>query len=337
MEHLLGFHISFPITDPTWIFFLVLSIILFAPVILSRLNIPHIIGMIIAGILIGEHGFNILARDSSFRLFGNVGLYYIMFLAGLEMDMANFKSIRGKAIVFGILGFIVPMVLGYAANAWVLGYAVVPSLLIASMYASHTLVSYPIVLRYGVSRQRSVSITVGATAITDCLTLIVLAILGGQYKEGGGDSLSWLWLILRVAILGWLIVFTFPRIGRWFFRKYNNGVVQFIFVLAMVFLAAGLMKLVGMEGILGAFLAGLVLNRLIPHVSPLMHNLEFVGNALFIPYFLIGVGMLIDLRVFFGQWGMLEVVGVMLAMAFVTKWIAGLRRSFAGWRPWNVA
>ena len=210
MEHLLGFHISFPITDPTWIFFLVLSIILFAPVILSRLNIPHIIGMIIAGILIGEHGFNILARDSSFRLFGNVGLYYIMFLAGLEMDMANFKSIRGKAIVF------VPMVLGYAANAWVLGYAVVPSLLIASMYASHTLVSYPIVLRYGVSRQRSVSITVGATAITDCLTLIVLAILGGQYKEGGGDSLSWLWLILRVAILGWLIVFTFPRIGRWF-------------------------------------------------------------------------------------------------------------------------
>ena len=322
MEHLLGFHISFPITDPTWIFFLVLSIILFAPVILSRLNIPHIIGMIIAGILIGEHGFNILARDSSFRLFGNVGLYYIMFLAGLEMDMANFKSIRGKAIVFGILGFIVPMVLGYAANAWVLGYAVVPSLLIASMYASHTLVSYPIVLRYGVSRQRSVSITVGATAITDCLTLIVLAILGGQYKEGGGDSLSWLWLILRVAILGWLIVFTFPRIGRWFFRKYNNGVVQFIFVLAMVFLAAGLMKLVGMEGILGAFLAGLVLNRLIPHVSPLMHNLEFVGNALFIPYFLIGVGMLIDLRVFFGQWGMLEVVGVMLAMAFVTKWIA---------------
>lgn len=321
MADFLNFSIQFPITDPTWIFFIVLGIILFAPILLGYLKIPHIIGMILAGVIIGEHGLNVIARDDSFHLFGNVGLYYIMFLAGLEMNMTDFKQIRTKAVIFGLLGFIIPMALGYIVNSYVLQYAAVPSMLIASMYASHTLVSYPIVSRYGVARQRSVSIAVGATAITDCLTLLLLAILGGLYKKGGVDNLAWLWLVLRVILLGAFVIFFFPRIGRWFFRKYTNGVLQFIFVLALVFLSAGLMKFVGMEGILGAFLAGLVLNRLIPHVSPLMHNLEFVGNALFIPYFLIGVGMMIDLRVFFGGLEVIEVVAVMVVMAIVTKWI----------------
>ena len=315
-------NITFPITDPTWIFFLVLCIILFAPLLLGKLNIPHIIGLILAGVAIGEHGLHLLDRDSSFALFGNVGLYYIMFLAGLEMNMENFKSIRGKAITFGVLGFIIPMIMGYFANVWFLGYGVIPAVLIAAMYASHTLVSYPIVTRYGVSRHKSVSISVGATAITDCLTLFVLAIVSGQFKGDEPGSLSWLWLIARVAVLGGLIIYFFPRLGRWFFRKYSNGVVQFIFVLALVFLSAGLMKIVGMEGILGAFLAGLVLNRLIPHVSPLMHNIEFVGNALFVPYFLIGVGMLINLRVFFGGLSALKVAFVMIAMSLITKWVA---------------
>ncbi len=147
------------------------------------------------------------------------------------------------------------------------------------MYASHTLVAYPIVIRYGVSRHRSVSIAVGGTAVTDTLTLLVLAVVGGLFKgESGG--LFWLWLVIKVVFLGALIMYSFPRIGRWFFRRYDDNVMQFIFVLAMVFLGAGLMEFVGMEGILGAFLAGLVLNRLIPHVSPLMNHLEFVGNAL---------------------------------------------------------
>lgn len=315
-------HIELPVTDPTWIFFIVLCIILFAPIVFGKLNVPHIIGMILAGILIGEHGFDILDRDSSFELFGNVGLYYIMFLAGLEMNMENFKSIRVKAVVFGLLGFVIPMLLGYFANIWILGYAVAPSLLMAAMYASHTLVSYPIVTRYGVMRHRSVSIAVGATAITDSLTLFVLAIVGGQFKDGGQNPLSLLLLVGRVAVLAALIIYFFPRIGRWFFRKYSNGVVQFIFVLALVFLSAGLMKFVGMEGILGAFLAGLVLNRLIPHVSPLMHNLEFVGNALFVPYFLIGVGMLIDVKVFFGSLTALEVAAVMILASLAAKWVA---------------
>lgn len=315
------FDLQLPITDPTWIFFLVLVIILFAPILLVRLRIPHIIGMILAGVMIGEHGFNILVRDSSFELFGKVGLYYIMFLAGLEMNMEDFKSIRTKAIVLGLLAFIIPITLGFFSNMFILKYGFITSVLLASMYASHTLISYPIVIRYGISRQRSVSIAVGGTAVTDTLTLLVLAVIGGMFKEEYSD-MFWVWLVAKVVFLSVLIIIFFPRIGRWFFRKYSDNVVQFIFVLAMVFLGAGLMEMVGMEGILGAFLAGLVLNRLIPQVSPLMHHLEFVGNALFIPYFLIGVGMLIDVRILFGGGAALKVALVMTVMAMISKWIA---------------
>lgn len=317
----LNFSLTLPVTDPTWIFLLVLLIILFAPILLNKLRIPHIIGMILAGLVIGEHGFNILVRDSSFELFGKVGLYYIMFLAGLEMNMGDFKKNRGKAVMLGLLAFVIPIGIGLVTNMMLLKYSLVTSILLASMYASHTLVAYPIVIRYGVSRHRSVSIAVGGTAVTDTLTLLVLAVVGGLFKgESGG--LFWLWLVVKVIFLGALIMYSFPRIGRWFFRRYDDNVMQFIFVLAMVFLGAGLMEFVGMEGILGAFLAGLVLNRLIPHVSPLMNHLEFVGNALFIPYFLIGVGMLIDIHVIFGQGDALKVAAVMIVVALVGKWNA---------------
>ena len=202
-----------------------------------------------------------------------------------------------------------------------LKYSLITSVLLASMYASHTLVAYPIVIRYGISRQRSVSIAVGGTAVTDTLTLLVLAVISGVFKgETGG--LFWLWLIVRFVVLGIVLTYAIPRIGRWFFRRYDDAVMQYIFVLALVFLGAGLMELIGMEGILGAFLVGLLLNRLIPHVSPLMSHLEFVGNALFIPYFLIGVGMLIDVHVIFGGGDALKVAGVMIGVALAGKWMA---------------
>lgn len=316
-----NFDFHLPVTDPTWIFFLVLVIILFAPIVLERLRIPHIIGMILAGVVIGEHGFNILARDSSFELFGKVGLYYIMFLAGLEMNMEDFKSIRVKATVLGLLAFVFPLGIGIWTNLHLLDYSLATSVLLASMYASHTLIAYPIVIRYGINRQRAVSIAVGGTAVTDTLTLLVLAVVGGMYK-GETSEMFWVWLVLKVVVLSVVIMYAFPRIGRWFFRRYSDNVVQYIFVMAMVFLGAGLMEFVGMEGILGAFLAGLVLNRLIPHVSPLMSHLEFVGNALFIPYFLIGVGMLIDVNVLFGHIDSIKVAVVMIIVALLGKWIA---------------
>ena len=175
---------TLPITDPTWIFFLVMIIILFAPMILERLRIPHIIGMILAGVLVGEYGFNILERDSSFELFGKVGLYYIMFLAGLEMDMEDFKKNKSKGVVFGLLTFIIPMVLGTWSSMELLGYGLTTSILLASMYASHTLVTYPIISRYGLSRLRSVNITIGGTVVTVTLALLILAIISGMFKGG---------------------------------------------------------------------------------------------------------------------------------------------------------
>lgn len=216
-----------PITDPTWIFFIVLCIILFAPVLLGRLKIPHIIGMIIAGVLIGPHGLHILDKDSSFELFGKVGLYYIMFLASLEMDMQDMKRIGNKAFVLGILAFLFPLGLGIISNIWILEYNLITSVLLASMYASHTLIAYPIVIRYGISRHRSVSIAVGGTIVTDTLTLLVLAVIAGMFKESTGD---WFWplMFIKVLAVGGFMIYAFPRIGRWFFKKYNDGVVQYI-------------------------------------------------------------------------------------------------------------
>lgn len=319
--YLFDFSLQLPITDPTWIFFLVLAIILFAPILLDRLHIPHIIGMILAGVLIGGHGFNILERDSSFELFGKVGLYYIMFLAGLEMDMADFKKNKKKAFIFGLISFTIPTVLGIFSNMTILNYGIVTSILLASMFASHTLVSYPIISRYGLSRQKSVNITVGGTAITVILALFVLVIIAGMFKTEV-DQVFWFLLIAKIALACFVIIFFFPRIGRWFFRQYQDNVMQFVFVLAMLFLGAGIMELAGLEGILGAFLVGLVFNRLIPHVSPLMNHVEFVGNALFIPYFLIGVGMIIDVKSFFMEGKAFEVAIVMTLVPLVSKWIA---------------
>lgn len=319
---LFDLNIHFPVTDPTWIFFLVLIIILFAPMILGRLRIPHIIGMILAGVVVGKYGFNILERDSSFELFGKVGLYYIMFLAGLEMDMDDFKKNRTKGLVFGMFTFLIPMGLGILSSMSLLDYGFLTSVLLASMYASHTLIAYPIISRYGLSRQRTVSITIGGTAVTVVLALMVLAVIGGMYKGEDVGGLFWIILAAKVVLLFGVIIFLMPRISRWFFRKYEDAVMQFVFVLAMVFLGGGLMELVGMEGILGAFLAGLVLNRFVPHVSPLMNRLEFVGNALFIPYFLIGVGMIIDVRCLFTEGEALKVAVVMTIVATFSKWLA---------------
>ncbi len=315
------FNIHFPITNPTWVFFLVLTIILFAPILLGRLRIPHIIGMILAGVVIGEHGFNILERDSSFELFGKVGLYYIMFLAGLEMDLEDFKQNRLKGFIFGVLTFSIPMILGIWSSMECLDYNLTTSVLLASMYASHTLIAYPIVSRYGLARLRSVSISIGGTAFTVALALLVLAVIAGMYR-GELNHTFWILLAVKVVVVCFFIIFFFPRISRWFFRKYEDNIMQFTFVLGMMFLGGGMLELAGLEGILGAFMVGLVLNRLIPHVSPLMNRLEFVGNALFIPYFLIGVGMIIDVHALFAGGEALKVAVVMTVVATFSKWLA---------------
>lgn len=317
----MDFGIHLPITDPTWIFFLVLMIILFAPILLGRLRIPHIIGMILAGVVVGKYGFNILERDSSFELFGKVGIYYIMFLAGLEMDLENLKKNLSKALVFGVLTFSIPFAVGVYVGVHLLHFSIGASLLLAGIFASHTLVAYPIVGRYGVSRHASVSVSIGGTMFALTVALFVLAGISGMYR-GELNSGSWILFIAKCLTYCVFVWMAFPRLARWFFRTYEDNVMQYIFVLSLVFLSAALAELAGLEGIFGAFLAGLLLNRLIPHVSPLMNRTEFVGNALFIPYFLIGVGMLINLKALFNGGETIKVVTVMVLVATLTKWVA---------------
>ena len=275
------------ITDPTWIFFVVLGIILLAPLLLRRLRIPHIIGLILAGVLVGEHGFNLLRRDSSFEIFGQVGIYYIMFLAALELDMGSVAQYGRKGLKFGVLSFIIPFVLGWCTCHYLLHYSILTSVLMACILSSHTLVSYPIVSRYGMSRNSVVVISVVATAFTTFAALLIVALVEG-FLEPGSSVLTWSLFPLKCALYVAFVLIVFPRLGRWFLRRFDDGVMQYIFILTLVFLSAALAKLAGLEGLLGAFLAGLVINRLVPRTSPLMSHLEFVGNALFIPYFLIG-------------------------------------------------
>lgn len=309
------------LTDHTWVFFLVLVIILFAPLLLRRLKIPPIIGLIVAGVIVGKHGLNVLERDSSFELFGQVGIYYIMFLAGLELDMGSVIHYGKRGLKFGLLTFLIPFALGFSATRWGLSFDVLTSLMMGSLFSSHTLVSYPIVSRYGLNKHPVSVISVVATAFTTFISLLVLAFVVGSINPAA-DALYWtLFGVKCIAYIGGVIVL-FPRMARWFLRRYDDSVMQFVFVLALVFLSAALAKLSGLEGLLGAFLSGLVINRLIPHTSPLMTRLQFVGNALFIPYFLIGVGMIIDLRIMFGNPSTLWTVVVVVSVAMLTKWIA---------------
>lgn len=319
--------IHFPITNDTWIFFIVLCIILFAPILLSRLRIPHIIGMILAGILIGPYGLNILERDASFELFGKVGIFYIMFLAGLEMDLEGFKRTRTEGTILGILTFLLPFGAGMLMGLTVLNYSFWASVLLASILASHTLVSYPITSRYGVNRRSAVTISIAATMVALLTALIILAAISAVF-HGQSDWVFWGLFALRLVLYCAAVLLVVPRLARWFFRTYAEPVTLFTFVLAVVFLCGGIAELCGLEGIFGAFLAGLALNRFIPHVSPLMNRLEFVGNALFIPYFLIGVGMLINIQLLFQSTETLLVVLVMVVVGTATKWLA----AFAGAR-----
>ena len=312
---------SLPLNNPVIIFSLVLFIILFAPILLKKIKVPHIIGLILAGVVVGPYGLNLLRRDSSIVLFGTVGLLYIMFLAGLEIDLKEFKKNKLKIAVFGLTTFLLPFIFGSLASYYILGYGKLSSILLAAMFSTHTLVSYPIASKYGVSQNRAVALSVGGTLITDILALAILAIVVGMTK---GEVTHGYWLTLGISsiIFVGIVFFIFPFIIQWFFKKNQDSVSQYIFVLAIVFLASFLAEAAGVEAIIGAFFAGLVLNKFVPHSSPLMNRIDFVGNALFIPFFLIGVGMLVNFNILFMGWGALKVVGVISVIAIAAKYVA---------------
>lgn len=321
-ENILTLHFSFPLKDPVLIFSVVLFIILLAPIILRKFRIPSIIGLIIAGVIIGPYGFHLIERDSSIQLFGTVGLLYIMFLAGLELDLNEFKRNRHRSLLFGTLTFSFPFVLGILACHFLLHLSFISSVLISSMFSTHTLVAYPITSKLGITKNQAVTIAVGGTIITDTVVLVILAVITGAAK-GTLNQAFWYQLGISLILFVGIVFFLFPIIGRWFFRNIKgDSVSEYIFVLAMVFLAGFLAEAAGVEAIIGAFFAGLALNKLIPHTSPIMNRIDFVGNALFIPFFLIGVGMLVDMKILLQGPTALVVAGVLTVVAFSGKWLA---------------
>lgn len=314
--------ITFPLQQPVAIFLLVLAIIMLGPLVFRRLKIPQIVGLIIAGMAVGPFGFNLLERDASFKIFGEVGILYIMFLAAAEIDTYHLRKYMKKGVLFGLLSFALPMAAGIFGSRWAFGVGWETAVLIASMYASHTLVSYPTVSKFGLSNQRAAVVAVCGTIVAVMLALLVLAQVVTVRTRGYFNWADMAQLMGLLAVYMVVVGYSFPWVTRRFFRSNNDPVSQFIFILALVFVASILAKVIGLEAILGAFYAGLVLNRLLPDRSSLMRNIRFVGNAIFIPYFLIGVGMLINVGVIMKGWGVVWVAVNMTIVALTAKWLA---------------
>ena len=322
-------YFELPLQNPVLLFSLLLFIILLSPILLRKVRVPAIIGLIISGVLIGPHGLGLIGQkaieaEGSIKLFSTIGLLYIMFIAGLELDLNRFRKQMNKSLIFGGLTFIIPLGLGYPICREILHLSPMASLLTASMFATHTLVSYPIVSKYGLSKHAAVAITVGGTILTDTAVLIILAVIKSA-ENGFLDFGFWVRLIMSLIIFSLIMFFIIPRIAKWFFSKLDSEKSsQYIFVLSIVFFSAFLAEVAGVEHIIGAFVAGLTLNRLIPTNSILMNRIDFIGNSLFIPFFLIFVGMVVDYRAFFnGTWPLI-IAGVLTSFAIFSKWLAAL-------------
>ena len=311
-----------PLENPVLVFSMILFIILLSPLLFKRINIPGIIVLIISGILIGPHGFNLLGESLFVDVFSTIGLLYIMFIAGLELDLNEFKAHRNKSLVFGFFTFTIPIAIGFPVCYFILGYDFNASFLTASMFATHTLITYPLVSKLGISKNQAVAITVGGTILTDTAVLIILAVILGSHN-GGLSSEFWIKLGISLTLFSAFMFVVIPRIAKWFFRKLESEKhSHYIFVLCVVFFAAFLAEIAGVEPIIGAFLAGLALNRLIPHSSALMNRIEFMGNSLFIPFFLISVGMIVDISVITSGPMALIVAGTLSVVAICGKWLA---------------
>lgn len=311
-----------PVKNPVLILSLTLLIILFSPLLFRKFRIPGIIGLILAGVFIGPNSLHIIESTNSFELLSKTGLLYIMFLAGLEIDMQEFKHNRNKSIVFGAITFLVPIIIGYFVCIYIFHFSLWPSILLASMFSTHTLLSYPIVSNMGIVKNRAVQITFGGTIITDSAVLILLGIIT-NVVTGEINSAFWIRIIVSLSLLLFATLYILPKISKWFFRNIEGQASsQYIYVLAVVFISGFLSELAGVEPIIGAFLAGLGLNKVIPHNSILMNRIVFIGNTLFIPFFLISAGMLVDLKLFFKGTNALIFAGILSVVGIITKYLS---------------
>lgn len=288
---------SIPFEDPVLIFALVMLIILLAPLLFKKLRIPGLVGLILAGTVVGPGMLGLLERDFTIELLGTVGLLYLMFMAGLSIDLNRFEKLKEKSMGFGLISFLLPQLGAVYIGVQFLDYSLMTSLLLGSIVGSHTLLAYPIVERLGITKNTGVTMSMGGTLVTDTLSLGVLAVVAGTVGDNQGTG-YWIGFATSVAVFVAAALIILPRLGRWFFRnvQYENN-IDFVFMVAILFTTAFLAELAGLAPIIGAFIAGLLLNRLVPESGTLMSRIQFVGNALFIPFFLISVGMLVDVAV----------------------------------------
>jgi Kef-type K+ transport system membrane component KefB len=313
-----------PFTNPVIIFTLLIIIVLIAPLLMAKIKAPHIIGFILAGVAIGPHGFNLLTKNLAVDLLATIGLLYIMFIAGIELDLAEFKNKKHKSLVFGIFTFAIPIIIGFPVCYWLLNLPFLASVLTASMFATHTLVAYPIVSKYKIAGNEAVALTVGGTMLTDTAVLLILPVIIGA-KQGSLNADFWLLLAVSVVVFAFIVLQIMPRIATWFLKRPNiSHTSQYVFVLACMFFSAMLAQLAGVEPIIGAFVGALALNKLVPKQSQLFNNVTFVGNAIFIPVFLISVGMVVNLHVLFrGPWALI-IAATLTLVALLGKWAASL-------------
>ena len=325
---------SLPVTDPVLTFALVMLIILIAPLVMQRLRIPGIIGLIIAGAIVGPNALGILDRNDTIVLLGTVGLLYIMINAGLEMDLNQFRRYRAHSLAFGSISYLVPQIIGAFAALWILGFSLQASILLASMFGSHTLLTYPMASRLGLTKNPAVTTAVGGTIITDTSALLVLAVIA-RSTQGEVGPAFWGVLLASLAIYTAAVWWGLPWIGRWFFKTIPaEGPSHFVFLMASGYLCAYLAQVAGVQPILGAFLAGLALNKLVPKQSVLMARVSFAGSWLFIPIFLISVGMLVDPRVFVSDLQTWKVAAVMVTTVVACKFLAAMMaRRILGYTP----
>lgn len=318
---------SRPLEDPVLIFALAIFVFLAAPLLLERYRLPGIVGIILVGALVGPNALGLLERDGAIVLLGQVGVIYLMFLAGLEIDVADLAENPAESVTFGLLSFVIPQAVGTVAGVALLDMSVPAAALYASVFASHTLLAYPVVARLGLVKNRAITAAIGGTVITDTLALLVLAVVVAA-TAGALTALFWVRLAVGLALFfvgTWVLL---PRAGRWFFRTVTEeSYFEYLFVLLAVFVAAYAAELAGVEPIIGAFVAGLALNRLIPKRGVLMNRLEFVGNAIFIPFFLLSVGMLVDVRALLLGGDTLLVAASLVVLVLLTKyaaaWVSG--------------
>jgi Kef-type K+ transport system membrane component KefB len=325
--------VDFPPDSAEWTFFIAALVLLAGPAIAERLRLPGLVGIIVGGTLVGPFVLDWITQEGIVTALGDLGLLYLMFIAGLELDLDEFQRNRRPALSFGALTFTLPFVLGLVL-VLPFGYGLATALLYGSLWASHTLVAYPIVQEHGLTRERAVGMAAGGTVITDTLALFVLAVVVGSHGSDSRPAVIVVKLVLGLFVLAAYCVLALPRVGRWSFAHLGDGrTPRFLFLLAALTSAALVADRMGLEGIIGAFFAGLALNRLVPSGSSLMEAVEFVGGVLLIPFFLLSTGMLLD-PAQFSEPRVLVLAGVSLAIVFVGKAAASyLSGRLAGFGP----